>query len=52
MSIGFGDQKEENDYTGTTKENYNHVVKLFGIPVYSSTKVHTVDSVTNGRPAV
>ena len=47
MSIaGFGstnDQKEKLT-DSTSKEHYRHTVKFFGIPVFTSTKVHSVDS--------
>ena len=45
--IGFNTKavEEENDNVVTTDqvEAYTHKIKLFGIPVWSSVKNHTVD---------
>ena len=46
--IGFNTkavEEQENDNVVKTDqiENYVHKIKLFGIPVWSSTKNHTVD---------
>ena len=47
MSIaGFGsgnDQKEKHT-DSNSHENYKHVIKLFGVPLYVSTKTHSVVS--------
>ena len=54
MSIGFnskdknGDKKDK--YEGNTTENYNHVVRLLGVPVFSSTKKHIIDTHSVGKP--
>ena len=44
--IGFNNSKEDNNNTTKTDqvERYKHVVRLFGIPIFSSTKNHTIDS--------
>ena len=43
---GFGTSEENKDKVTKSDqtENYKHVVKLFGIPVFTSTKRHTIDS--------
>jgi len=47
--IGFQTKAlEEQDNDNTVKtdqtENYKHTVRLFGIPVFTSTKKHVIDS--------
>lgn len=47
--IGFQtkamEEQEPNNSTKTDQtENYKHTVKLFGIPVFTSTKKHVIDS--------
>jgi hypothetical protein len=49
MGIGFQVDEKDNDYTGKTIEDYNHTIKIFGIPVFVATKKHVVDTYSNGR---
>lgn len=43
---GFGSNEEKKDKVTDSNqvEDYKHVVKLFGIPVFTSTKVHNITS--------
>ena len=51
MSIGFNSTDNNSEkYEGKTFEDYNHTVKLFGIPVFTSTKKHIVDTQSKGKP--
>lgn len=49
MSIGFTAPQGDNEYTGKTVEDYNHVIKIFGLPIFRATKKHTIDTFSNGR---
>jgi len=49
-SIGFKTSSKEDAYEGKTFEDYDHKIKLFGIPIYRSTKKHIVDTSSKGKP--
>ena len=49
--IGFKvNSKNDDTYEGKTLEDYNHTIKLFGIPIFVSSKKHTVDTQSKGKP--
>ena len=49
--IGFKvNGKNDDTYEGKTLEDYNHTIKLFGIPIFVSSKKHIVDTQSKGKP--
>ena len=48
--IGFNNTDKEDRYEGKTFEDYNHTIKLFGIPIFKSIKKHIVDTQSQGKP--
>ena len=49
-SIGFGSNEVKGEeYKGNSSEDFSHVVRLFGIKIFSSTKQHTTTTNTEGR---
>ena len=48
---GFGNTSlKDNEYQGITFENYEHKIKFFGLPLFTITKKHTVDTQSKGKP--
>jgi len=41
--------KEKDQVNTTTIEDFKHAVKFFGVPIYTSTKKHTIDSQQIGK---
>ena len=48
--IGFNSNIKDDVYEGKTFEDYDHKIKLFGIPIFRSTKKHIVDTSSKGKP--
>mgnify|MGYP003631584964 FL=1 len=48
--IGFKTSSKEDAYEGKTFEDYDHTIKLFGVPIFRSTKKHIVDTSSKGKP--
>lgn len=48
-SIGFGNNSSSEQYKGNSSEDFSHVVRLFGIKIFSSIKQHTTKTSTEGK---
>jgi hypothetical protein len=49
-NIGFNSDIKDDTYEGKTFEDYDHKIKLFGIPIFTSTKKHIVNTQSKGKP--
>lgn len=51
MSIqGFGSTSSKDEYQGVTLEDYEHKIKFLGLPLFTITKKHSVDTQQKGKP--